>query len=714
MVSDASGGDEPGAPLSSRLPTIAGWALAAALAFLALRPVDTPDLWWHLSMGRATWEAGSLTYPDPVALGGEIGESGREYVNVVWLFDVPLYLLHRAGGLVAVNLLVAALGAACFAVAWLLSRDIAGPAAPWTALLVAALAGGGAHLRFIQRPQAVFLVLLPFTLWLARRAAHSTGLAQAAYSAGLLSTVATWAQVHASVVIAPAVALAATLPWSLGPGAGAGPTPPRLRPSHFVTLLAVALLPACGPSGLKLVWQVLAHREGFAVRHIAEMQPMKLVWWLAPTRDILFAEILVILAVAGIVRSRRLAVGPGLLALLGLALTLNTNRFAAAWNLLLLPLVVTVWRPAAGDGWGRATAALAATVAVPGVLALGSQAPSFEAGSAVPQGAGRAIEALDVRGPIFNDHDAGGYLGWKLYGRHRVLIDSRSQMRFEIEEIYAATRASHDPQVFSRLHGVHGFSAALVDRDSPLCPALAADRGWAPVWLAERHAIFLQAALRKPGAGAPLRGLEPCRDATALYRCRQGEPEVFLDEVEALLRLSPAEPYLGRLGALLALRCAVPPAVDRAAVFLDAAASEPSAPDFLWLSALQLAVQADAERALALLAVLPPEHVQGQILRLRILRRLERPAEALPLAHRLEERLGTAASPEIGELLAWACEETEDFDCAVRQALRAALAGGSAARERLARFQSLGKVPAALGTLVEAALARPDPADPRP
>jgi hypothetical protein len=185
--------------------------LALALAFLALRPVTTPDFWWHLSMGRATWEAASFTYPDPVALGGE-GEAASHYVNVVWLFDVPLYLIHRAGGIVAVNLFLAALAAACFAAAWLLARDVAGRCAPWTALLVAALAAGGAHLRFIQRPQAVFLVLLPLTFLLARRAARSAGLTQAVYTGGLLLAVAAWTQIHASVVIAPVMTLAAALP----------------------------------------------------------------------------------------------------------------------------------------------------------------------------------------------------------------------------------------------------------------------------------------------------------------------------------------------------------------------------------------------------------------------------------------------------------------------------------------------------------------------
>ena len=118
-------------------------ALAIALAFLALRPISSPDFWWHLSMGRATAEAGSSVYEDPVATASE-----TRYVNIVWLFDLPLYSIYRAGGLVAVNLVVAAFAALSFLLCWAVARDALVRQAPWTALAVAALAAGGAHIRF--------------------------------------------------------------------------------------------------------------------------------------------------------------------------------------------------------------------------------------------------------------------------------------------------------------------------------------------------------------------------------------------------------------------------------------------------------------------------------------------------------------------------------------------------------------------------------------
>lgn len=697
---------EPHGPLT-RLPPIVGGLLALVLAFLALRPIASPDTWWHLSMGRATWEAGSVSYPDPVSLA-----AAPEYVNIVWLFDVPLYLLYQAGGLVAVNLLIAVLAALSFLACWLLAKDVVGPSGRWTALLVAALGAAGAHLRFVPRPQALFLVLLPLVIWLARRAARSSGRSLAVYAVVLAGCVAVWAQAHASVVIAPAVVLAAAVPWTVGPGATIGTRRPIGRsPGHVLAFLAVAVMPLLGPAGPQLLVRVLAHRESYAVRHIIEMQPMRLEWWLAPTRDVLFAEVLAVICVWGLVRCRRLEIGPAALALLGLALTWNTNRFAAAWAILLLPLAASVLRMSApaAESRRRVAAALLVTVTVPLVLALGSEAPAFRAEPSFPAGVARVLRSLDVHGPIQNSYNAGGYLGWELYGRVRVLIDSRSQMLFGDEEIYAANRVLAEPAIFERLDSVHGFRAAVVPRHEALCRALEADEGWRPVWIDDTDAVFLPAT---EAAAGGLRRLAACAVPSQVRRCRESEaPGEFLDEVEALLRLTPGEPFLGRLGTLLSLQCAEPANVGPARLnaFLEAAAAAPEHPDFVWITGLVLFGRGDVEHALVVLAQLPSKHVPGQALRLHLLRQLGRAAAVRGIAREQLELLDDVAPPNLHEHLAWACEETGEQDCAVRHALRAALVGYPEARSQLARYREMGWIPERLATLASAALAGEPP-----
>jgi hypothetical protein len=97
------------------------------------------------------------------------------------------------------------------------------------------------------------------------------------------------------------------------------------------------------------------------------------------------------------------------------------------------------------------------------------------------------------------------------------------------------------------------------------------------------------------------------------------------------------------------------------------------------------------------------DHVPAAVLRLQILRHLGRPREALPLARELVVRTERAGFARGRELLAWACRETGDEECSVREALRAALAGDISARQELRAALAAGRVPPALHALAAAA-----------
>ena len=287
---------------------------------------------------------------------------------------------------------------------------------------------------------------------------------------------ALWAQVHSSVVIAPAVAIAASLPWFWPTERRRGWAP--LSVAHLVTLGLTAILPLTGPSGLDLIRRVLAHQDNYLIRRIAEMKPLSLDLWLSAEPDIVLVKILLLVALLGLLRHPRFQPGPILLGLLGAYLALGKNRFAAAWCILLIPLVAgAVCQAKQGaEGWRRRAAAVAAVLGVVALLSWGSDVPSFETSPQFEPGPPQAVTALQLQGTLFNTYDQGGYLGWKLYGRPKVIIDSRSQMRFHLEEIFSALHALRNGAVFRALNRVHGFSAALVPPDVPLCQDLASIR----------------------------------------------------------------------------------------------------------------------------------------------------------------------------------------------------------------------------------------------
>jgi hypothetical protein len=225
---------------------------------------------------------------------------------------------------------------------------------------------------------------------------------------------------------------------------------------------------------------------------------------------------------------------------------------------------------------------------------------------------------------------------------------------------------------------------------------------WRPVWRSALTTIFVP---EKGHQALKLSALEPCGAIFPVTGCgAASRVSAALDEVDSLLRLTPQDPELSRLGTRLSLQCTTPPMLGRAAAFLEGADAEPNHRDYLRFQALLTLGQGQPEEALRLLEESPPDHGEAQILRLQILRHLNRPREALPLAQDLVIRTETSGLPRLRELLAWACRETGDNECFVRETLRSALSGNPAARALLEQELQKGSLPEALQDLAAAAV----------
>ncbi|MEN9935436.1 MAG: hypothetical protein RLZZ387_2015 [Chloroflexota bacterium] len=72
--------------------------LAAALILLALRPLLTVippnDFWWHMAVGRAVVEQGSIPQVDAFSF----TRAGEPFVNQAWLAQLLMFGLHSLGG----------------------------------------------------------------------------------------------------------------------------------------------------------------------------------------------------------------------------------------------------------------------------------------------------------------------------------------------------------------------------------------------------------------------------------------------------------------------------------------------------------------------------------------------------------------------------------------------------------------------------------------
>jgi hypothetical protein len=683
--------------------------LAAALSLLAgvtaLRPVGSGDTYWHLSLGKATVEAGWFCFPEPVGL-----SAVPTYCNHYWAWNVPAWLAWEAGGPAALGLLT---GVTAGLASWLilrLSAALAGPRAAWTGLALGALAVAGVHHRFVARPQSVFLLMVPMILLLGLRWRRSPVPAPRGLLAGIAALLLYWAHAHASVTIAPlmlaslAFGVALSSDWGLRLE---GVTRPRVL--AFAGLCALLLL---GPKGIGILSMVAEHADSDISEHIGEFQRMPATaWWPPWDTSLALAELLAGLGILGVLRRRRAELGPAALALLGLLLTWNAVRFRAVWSVLALPFAVLGLRPE-GD---RREAREAATLAVVAVLAAGAAMlvenprPGLGVDEAVfPVGPAEVLRQAKLQGPVFAGNRAGGYLGWELGPQGvRIPIDGRAPLLFNEEEYFAARRAMADFAVFETLDRRHRFEAAITYKDTNTCVGLSADPRWVPVWTGETFALFAAADGALRGALRPLVGIDPCGSTVA--RCRQDPTAGPLawDEAQHLATLTPREAWLPRLQALLALQCPSPgarPSPDEP--LRRAAALAPDHPDMPWLRAQARLQTGDAEGALAELA-LARRHTEADLLTLRLLERLDRPADAAPVARALLERLDDDAPLEARELGGWAFAATGEWAAASRQALRGAFEGSAQSLALVRRLYAEDRIPAALVPVAEGLMSPP-------
>jgi hypothetical protein len=675
-----------------RDPTIAwGLLLAFAAAVLRIRPLGAPDTWWHLNVGRIVLETGQRRFPDRMAI-----EVKEQFVAGEWGFDVVAWGLYSLGG---PDLLVVFAGFAaavsCLLV-WRLAREWG--AAPWTALGIAGVVVAATSWRFFPRPHILFLCFLPAALILAHRASRATDARRRIPLAGLLGLVGLWAQCHPSVIIAPAVVGLAGLPFVIGRHeAREGLL--GLHRDLWIALVLLALIPFTSPYGLGILGQVTGHSGTNSVLHIGEMQPLALSdFWPPTSRSLLAVEALVLVALLGIGRRRRLPIGPLLLGGLGLMMTLNTHRFRAAWAILLVPLVADVVR------FRREDRLLATGMAALAALGVWSATPGWNPGGPsdtwqsidrdwAPEALGDALDAFDVRGDVFNDYDAGGYIGFRRFEQVRVFIDGRTPPYFTDDHFWAARQAQADPSLFDRLDREHQFSAAIVGRDAALCSALDEHDGWMPAWFDGSRALFV-----RPGVAPELRVLSPCATRSNVKGCQQGDQAVHAAEIDRLLAVSPTSAYLGRLATMLDVFC-----LGRNSDWSASWGLDPDNPELHWALARGAVKAGDPQAAIDLLE---PDRT-ARSLRLRVETEAARgnTAGTLEAAWLYVEAEGDSTPPDILGHLATACLAQDDQLCALHQGLRAALRGDDRGRDVLVALDRTRVIPHDLRRLMKAALA---------
>jgi Flp pilus assembly protein TadD len=162
---------------------------------MALSPIMSLDVWWHLKTGEIVLSEGSIPRTDPFTYTA----ADRTWITHEWLAGVLFFVLHRLGGadlLVVFKALLAALAVALGA-----GAGLVGPRArerlPALAL-GALLAGPLLALRAFVRPHMLTAVFIGLTL-VALRLEATTG--RRAWRFALVPLFLLWANLHSGFVL---------------------------------------------------------------------------------------------------------------------------------------------------------------------------------------------------------------------------------------------------------------------------------------------------------------------------------------------------------------------------------------------------------------------------------------------------------------------------------------------------------------------------------
>ncbi len=424
--------------------------LLAALLLLAFTmgafDVYSPDAPFHLAVGRFICQQGRF----PTAADLLWTQEAKPWVASEWLFQAVVYGIHEMAGVAGLVVFRCLILAAIVGVLWRLCRDHV-PAVSACGILMALMA---ARPTFGMRPGLATLLFLALYWLILERGGNRAVLL------GLPGLGLVWANTHGYWPVgAGQVLLYAAGTW-LGTcwqarrarDGGAAAPPSSSQQLHAqrrrarviavagVLCIAVAIVTPNGIAGFLFPFRIIGNLAGphrQVLSNIVELRPTWSPVGRTPgdMRLVLASTLLLGLVVVAVLPQLRAA--DVLLLLFALALAMPARRNLGISSLLVAPILVRAlslsirrWCRGPCERWPRAVLPLrlgfAALFAGICLFAVGEmvsgrayarqgiiQRAGFGWARAVfPMGPMRFMNAHDVKGPIFNAFETGGYIAW--------------------------------------------------------------------------------------------------------------------------------------------------------------------------------------------------------------------------------------------------------------------------------------------------------------
>jgi len=481
----------------TRRPLVFG-LVAVGTVLVALGPIADGDIYWHLAAGAEMWRRRALLGTDPFTLSA----AGRAWVDVHWLFQLAVALVHRLAGFVGLAVAKALVVAGGAVVATRAAERGGGPVARDTCAV--ALVGLLFLARHLVPIRPIVVTLLFIALHLNALEAWRSGSSARRWLWPLPFLQAVWVNCQGLAPIGPALIASYFVGESIR-------SRRAVRPLLLVLGLSVlaSLATPYGLASVRLPAHLLARigpsADNVFSTAIAENIPPFVLERTSPEMAGSFKWVLIGLGAAlAIVRPRlHPAHALVLLGFAGLALMANRNVVLFYW--IAAPLGAIAIAPRAAErlsslrrpAWLGLRGLLGAALCAEGALAAVALAREAPVGVPTPfhfpTEAARLLAAMDARGPVFAADQHGGFLAFAVPAL-RPYIDTRLILHTAGEyRDYLALL--DDPARFDALDAARGFqyvvlTTAYPDRALGLVAHLAESPGWRLVFTDGYEALF--------------------------------------------------------------------------------------------------------------------------------------------------------------------------------------------------------------------------------
>lgn len=442
---------------------LVGVLLGLVAVATTLEPGLNNDTWWHLALGRWTWEHGAIPLHEPF----QTLREDAYWVRSGWLAGLGMYGVHALAGAAGLRVVTSVVIGATTVSLWWRTRGPLLVRLPIVTVALLALNSAAVPRPFVL----AFPLLVLVEGLLARERDKPSRLVW-----WLPATTAVWANLHGTFILVP-ILIGMEFVGAL---VGRARDPARARRLAVVGLASIAAI-TINPFGPRLLLYPFQLTGLESVALIEEWQPPLTVF----PEAMVFAAMVVGILTAVVLGRRRLHPAD-VLRLVGFTvLGATALRHMAVLAVVAVPVVSRMLSDRGQERVARSrpglqrtadvvlVAAVVAAVAVVGWPAASPAENERAVEQAFPVGAAEAIKRLEVADArVWHPYGWGGYLLWEFQDRIRLFVDSRAEL-FGDELVELTAEIGSAEQGWEEEFARYGVEVAVVRAGSALDRAMA-------------------------------------------------------------------------------------------------------------------------------------------------------------------------------------------------------------------------------------------------